>query len=99
KTTSASSDLNSAKQCSSSIYSGYSVNELNPFQNHARYPNCLLTDPRFTTEIYGNSTNSFSDPKYLAKNLHLQVLCKISCRKNNVLFHINQSRFFLFLIR
>ncbi|GFU92773.1 hypothetical protein TNCV_3683201 [Trichonephila clavipes] len=43
-------------------YSGWSVNEHNPFQDYVRYPNCSLTDHRFTIDFYVKSINSFWRP-------------------------------------
>ncbi|GFV77577.1 hypothetical protein TNCV_1071061 [Trichonephila clavipes] len=39
-----------------------SVNEHNPFQDYVRYPNCSLTDHRFTIDSYVKSINSFWRP-------------------------------------
>ncbi|GFW98841.1 hypothetical protein TNCV_2838021 [Trichonephila clavipes] len=43
-------------------YSGCSVKEHNPFQEYLRYPNCSLTDHRFTIDFYVKSINSFWRP-------------------------------------
>ena len=44
------------------IYSGWLVNEHNPFQDYVRYPNCSLTDHRFTIDFMWNQLIRSGDP-------------------------------------